>query len=37
MYEIQQRKKNLIEEVIQPGEEAISALTEQDIRDILNL
>lgn len=37
MYEIQQRKKNLIEEVIRPGEEAISALTEQDIRDILNL
>ncbi|AIQ49031.1 helicase SNF [Paenibacillus sp. FSL R7-0273] len=37
MYELQQKKKNLIEEVIQPGAEALSALTEQDIRDILML
>lgn len=35
MYELQQRKKNLIDEIIQPGEEALSALTEQDIREIL--
>lgn len=35
MYELQQRKKNLIEEVIQPGQEALSALTEQEIREIL--
>ncbi len=35
MYELQMAKKSLIEKVIQPGEEAISSLTEQDIRDIL--
>ncbi|MGC5325393.1 SNF2 helicase associated domain-containing protein [Brevibacillus sp. SYSU BS000544] len=35
MIELQQRKKNLIEEVIQPGQEALSTLTEQDIREIL--
>lgn len=35
MYELQQTKKNLIEEVIQPGQEALSTLTEQDIKDIL--
>lgn len=35
MYELQQRKKNLIEEVIQPGQEALSSLTEQEIREIL--
>ena len=35
MYELQQKKKDLIEEIIQPGEEVLSALTEQEIRDIL--
>jgi SNF2 family DNA or RNA helicase len=35
MYELQQRKRNLIEEVIQPGHEALSALTEQEVREIL--
>jgi len=35
MYELQQRKKNLIDEVIQPGQEALSSLTEQEIREIL--
>ena len=35
MYELQQKKKNLIDEVIQPGQEALSALTEQEIREIL--
>lgn len=35
MYELQQRKKNLIDEVIQPGQEELSALTEQEIREIL--
>jgi superfamily II DNA or RNA helicase len=35
MYELQQRKKNLIDEVIQPGQEALSTLTEQEIREIL--
>ncbi|TVY08139.1 DEAD/DEAH box helicase [Paenibacillus cremeus] len=35
MFALQQRKKNLIEEVIQPGHEALSSLTEQDIRELL--
>ncbi|MDQ0886976.1 superfamily II DNA or RNA helicase [Paenibacillus sp. V4I9] len=35
MYELQQKKKNLIDEVIQPGQEALSVLTEQEIREIL--
>jgi superfamily II DNA or RNA helicase len=35
MYELQQKKKNLIDEVIQPGQESLSSLTEQDIREIL--
>ena len=35
MHELQQKKKNLIEEVIQPGQEALSALTEQEIRELL--
>lgn len=35
MYELQQKKKNLIDEVIQPGQEALSSLSEQDIREIL--
>ncbi|WP_028548380.1 DEAD/DEAH box helicase [Paenibacillus sp. UNC451MF] len=35
MYELQQRKKNLIDEVIQPGQESLSTLTEQEIKEIL--
>ena len=35
MYELQLRKKNLIDEVIQPGKEALSGLSEQEIREIL--
>lgn len=35
MHELQQKKKALVAEVIQPGEEALSALTEQDIRELL--
>ncbi|CAM2859717.1 DEAD/DEAH box helicase [Paenibacillus sediminis] len=35
MYELQQKKKNLIEEVIESGQEAISSLTENEIREIL--
>lgn len=35
MYELQQKKKNLIEEVLKPGQEALSALSEEDIREIL--
>ncbi|MNH83609.1 ATP-dependent helicase HepA [compost metagenome] len=37
MYELQQKKKNLIEEVIQPGQESLSSLSEQDIREILSI
>ncbi|QJD84836.1 DEAD/DEAH box helicase [Cohnella herbarum] len=37
MYALQQRKKNLIDEVIQPGQEALSTLTEDEIREILML
>ncbi|MBJ6361847.1 SNF2 helicase associated domain-containing protein [Paenibacillus sp. GCM10012307] len=37
MYELQQRKKNLVEQVVQPGQEALNSLTEQEIREILML
>ncbi len=37
MYSLQQRKRHLIEEVIQPGHEALSSLTEEDLREILML
>jgi SNF2 family DNA or RNA helicase len=35
MYELQQRKRDLIDQVIQPGEQALSALTEKEIRELL--
>ncbi|WP_324255036.1 helicase-related protein [Bacillus sp. REN16] len=37
IYELQQNKKELIETVIQPGDQAISTITEQEIRAILNI
>lgn len=37
MNELQEKKKNLIGEIIQPGQEALSTLTEQDIKEILML
>ncbi|WP_127572840.1 DEAD/DEAH box helicase [Paenibacillus xylaniclasticus] len=37
MYELQQRKMQLIDEVIQPGEQPLSSMTEEDIREILQL
>ncbi len=37
IYELQQNKKELIETVIQPGDKATSTLTEQEIREILNI
>ena len=37
MYALQQRKRQLIEEVVQPGQEALSKLSEQEIREILQL
>jgi len=37
MYALQQRKRHLIEEVIQPGHESLSSLSEEDLREILML
>ncbi|WP_042354217.1 DEAD/DEAH box helicase [Bacillus rubiinfantis] len=37
MYELQQRKKELIETVIEQGDQAASRMTEEDIREILNI
>ncbi|QJD87912.1 DEAD/DEAH box helicase [Cohnella herbarum] len=37
MLELQQRKKDLIDEVIQPGETALSTLSEEDIRELLEI
>ncbi|KFM98497.1 helicase SNF [Bacillus clarus] len=35
MHELQESKKNLIAEIIEPGEEKLSSITEEDLRDIL--
>ncbi|NGM82454.1 hypothetical protein G5B47_08490 [Paenibacillus sp. 7124] len=35
--ELQQRKKDLIEEVIEAGENSVSRLSEQDIREMLRM
>lgn len=37
MHELQQKKKDLVDEVIKPGEESLSALSEKDIREILEI
>ncbi|GGG70880.1 DEAD/DEAH box helicase [Paenibacillus radicis (ex Gao et al. 2016)] len=37
MYELQQKKLNLLDNLVQPGEEALSALSEQDIRELLQI
>lgn len=37
MYELQQKKKALVAEIMEPGENASGALTEQDVRDLLGL
>jgi SNF2 family DNA or RNA helicase len=37
MYELQQRKKDLIDEVIQSSGEGISSLSEREIRELLML
>ncbi len=37
MYALQRKKQNLIEEVIQPGEDGLSSWTEEDIRELLSL
>ncbi|MFD2328325.1 SNF2 helicase associated domain-containing protein [Cohnella sp. GCM10020058] len=37
MTELQQRKRHLIDEVIRPGTESLSALSEADIRELLSI
>lgn len=37
IYELQQNKKELIDTVIQPGDQALSTITEEDIREILSI
>ncbi|MCT2534694.1 DEAD/DEAH box helicase [Aquibacillus koreensis] len=37
IYELQQNKKELIETVVKPGEESLSRITEEEIREILNI
>ncbi|ALX49770.1 helicase SNF2 [Lentibacillus amyloliquefaciens] len=37
IYELQQKKRELIDEVIQPGESMLSSLSEEDVRELLSL
>ncbi|GIO24411.1 DEAD/DEAH box helicase [Oceanobacillus sp. J11TS1] len=37
IYELQQKKRELIDQVIQPGETMLSSLSEADIKELLNL
>lgn len=37
IYELQQKKRELIDEVIQPGETMLSSLSEDDVRELLSL
>lgn len=37
IYELQQKKRELIDQVIQPGETMLSSLSEEDIRELLSL
>ncbi|MFC4598498.1 SNF2 helicase associated domain-containing protein [Cohnella hongkongensis] len=37
MYALQQRKKHLVDEVIEPGQEALSTMTEEEIRELLTI
>lgn len=37
IYELQQKKRELIDQVIQPGETILSSLSEDDVRELLNL
>mgnify|MGYP001258215149 CR=1 FL=1 len=37
IYELQQKKKELIEKVIQPGETMLNSLSEQEIRELLSM
>ena len=37
IYELQQKKRELIDQVIQPGEQMLGTLSEEDIRELLSL
>lgn len=37
IYELQQKKRELIDQVIQPGETMLSSLSEDDVRQLLNM
>lgn len=37
IYELQQKKRELINQVIQPGEKMLSSLSEEDVRELLSL
>jgi len=37
IYELQQKKRQLIDEVVQPGEKTISSLSEEDVRELLSI
>ncbi|MFD1361402.1 SNF2 helicase associated domain-containing protein [Lentibacillus salinarum] len=37
IYELQQKKRELIDQVIQPGETMLSSLSEDDVRELLNI
>jgi SNF2 family DNA or RNA helicase len=37
IYGLQQKKKELIEQVIQPGETMLSSLTEEELRELLSM
>src|SRR5690625_4430603 len=37
IYELQQKKRELIDQVIQPGETMLTSLTEKDIRELLSI
>ena len=37
IYELQQKKRELVSQIIQPGEKMLQSLTEDDIRELLNI
>lgn len=37
IYELQQKKRELVSQIIQPGEQMLQSLTEDDIRELLNI
>ena len=37
IYELQQKKRELIDQVIQPGETMLSSLSEEEVRELLNM